>query len=199
MNATKGGYGHGNLSTLVKQLDGISVEQGFATTSSWAERQREEKLKANAKLKEMYIEIINIVRAQGGRGKMGGHNGIAGIFKRKYPGFKCMDYGFPKKGGMREFIASCPGIWVDPAAKQAPIRIELENQRDPYPEELKGHLTTMQEKRRERSRSRDRQRRSRNRDREKEREERRQKRRMESGGYSYDYSKGSSRDRKHYR
>jgi len=79
-----------------------------------------------------YADLIGVIKLLGKKTKM---SRVGAAFRQAgYQKFQARDYGFKK---LRDFVASCPGVWVDPEAFVAPVRVELT---DESPKELREFL-----------------------------------------------------------
>lgn len=79
-----------------------------------------------------YADLVGVIKLLGKKTKM---SRVGAAFRQAgYQKFNARDYGFKK---LRDFVASCPGVWVNPEQFVAPVQVEL---RDDNPKELREFL-----------------------------------------------------------
>lgn len=79
-----------------------------------------------------YADLVGVIKLLGKNTKM---SRVGAAFRQAgYQKFQSRDYGFKK---FRDFVASCPGVWVDPDAFVAPVKVKLN---DENPKELREFL-----------------------------------------------------------
>lgn len=79
-----------------------------------------------------YADLVGVIKLLGGSTKM---SRIGAAFRQAgYQKFNAREYGFKK---FRDFVTSCPGVYVDPKAFTAPVPVKLE---DENPKELREFL-----------------------------------------------------------
>lgn len=90
------------------------------------------KKKTKRDLYMAYADLIGVIKLLGKSTKM---SRIGAAFRQAgYQKFNAREYGFKK---FRDFVASCPGVFVDPKAFVAPVRVQLT---DENPKELREFL-----------------------------------------------------------